>query len=385
VQLVAIEHVKPGLLVARPMMDSSGRILLREGVELTEAYIGALRAKGYTRLYVKEPGARVDVDFEEDVSPEVRARAFQALDETYRSIEKEVTRLRAQSSRDITDAFASDNIKALLSDKGPLADILDVASQILEEVLSHATLAGLTSIKSANTELFDHAIDVCAVSIMIGRVCGLDHPRLRQLATGALLHDIGKIFLEPHVQGKSLISQHAKLGFELLKNSENADIMAPHVAYEHHEHQDGSGLPRGLRGSNTLKRNRSMPSPVPTLIGEIAAVANIFDNLLTGSDTRPPKPPDEAIKFIRAAAGTALNKEVVTAFIRVVPVYPLGTEVIVRSARCRGFLGVVARINPIALDKPVIVLTHDNTSREIAPIEVDLSTVNDMEIRCKGL
>ncbi len=384
-QLVPIDKIKPGQLVARAVMDTTGRVLLHEGVALTEEYIQALREKGYMRLYVKEPDEAVDVTIEEDVSPAVRARAFQTLREVYTSIEKEVNQLRAESSKDITHAFESESIKALLSDKGPLANILEVVSQILEEVLSRSTLAGLTSIKSADTQMYDHAIDVCALCIMIGSVVGLDYARLRQLATGALLHDIGKIFLEPHVQGRSQIIQHTKLGFELLKSSESADIMAPHVAYEHHEHQDGSGLPRGLRGSNTLKRNRNMPPPIPTLIGEIAAVGNVYDNLLTGSDKRVPMSPDKALRVIRGGAGKTFNKEVVMAFLRVVPVYPQGIQVIVRSGRYRGYWGIVVKVNPIALDQPIVFLTHNNHNMRIRPEEIDLSKATDIEIRPKGV
>ena len=366
-------------------MDPAGRVLLQEGVALNEAYIEALRAKGYTRLYVRDPGDLVEIAIEEDVSPAVRVVAYQTLRDAYTSIEKEVTLLRAHLSKDIVEVFDAESVRVLLSDKGHLSSILSIVNQILEEVLSHATLAGLTSIKSADTEAYDHSIDVCVISIMIGAATGLDNVRLRQLAAGSLLHDIGKIFLEPHVQGKARIIQHTKLGFELLKNAENSDIMAPYVAYEHHEHQDGSGLPRGLRGSNSLKRNRNLPPPIPTVVGEIAAVANIYDNLLSGSDRHEPMPPDAAVKVIRDAAGVIFNKEVVAAFLRVVPIYPQGTEVVVRTGKYRNFVGVVSKVNPAALDRPVIILTHDNHGKRIPPEEIDLTNAPDIEVRGKGI
>ncbi|MBI4557410.1 MAG: hypothetical protein HY706_07500, partial [Candidatus Hydrogenedentes bacterium] len=133
------------------------------------------------------------------------------------------------------------------------------------------------------------------------------------------------------------------------------------------------------------ERDRALPPPIPTLIGEIGAVANVYDNLMSGSPSRPPMPPDTTLQAIRSAAGTHLNRAVVVAFLRVVPVYPLGTEVLVRSERYRGFSGLVTRVNVARLDKPTILLLHDAQGNTIAPVELNLNTEPDLEIRCKGL
>ncbi len=371
--------------MARTLFDTNGRTLLQVNVSLSEAYIKALRAKGFKRIYVKEPGDEVDVLVDEDVSPIVRSAAFEALSETFDSVENEVRRLQGKSVEDFGKAFSSDSIKALMSDKGPLARVMEAASQILGEVLNQSTLAGLTSLKNAGTQTYDHSIDVCAVSIMIGIVTGMNSTRLRQLATGALLHDIGKVFLPPEIKGKNAVIQHTKLGFELLKNSPDPDIMAPRVAYEHHEHQDGSGFPRGLKGSNTIKRDRNQTTPIPTLIGEITAVANIYDNLLSGTQNRDPLPTDQAILALRKGAGTVLNKEVVTAFLRVVPVYPQGSQIAIRSGEYKGFRGLVVKINQTVLDRPSVALTHDLGGKKIKPVSIDLNKEPDIEIRSRGL
>lgn len=382
-QLVRVVQAKPGMVVGRAVMDSTGRVLLQEGVVLTDAYIKALHMKGYVRLYIKDPEDMVDVGIEEDVSPAVRAKAFQALQSSYESIDKEITLVKTRSAANIEDAINSDSIKVLMSPQGPLSQIHDVISQILEDVLNRTTLAGLTSIKSADSHVYDHSIDVCAVAIMIGRVIGLDASRIRQLATGALLHDIGAVFLEPNLESRRRIILHTKLGYELLRKAENADIMAPHVAYEHHEHQDGSGLPRGLRGSNTIQRDRAVTGPVPTLIGEITAVANLYDNLLTGTERYDPRPPDEVIRTLRRVAGKILNRSVVLAFLRVVPIYPQGAEVMIRTGEYRGYTALVLRVNPAVLDKPVLVTTRNDRNERVEPVEIDLNKTEGVEIRCK--
>jgi HD-GYP domain-containing protein (c-di-GMP phosphodiesterase class II) len=193
------------------------------------------------------------------------------------------------------------------------------------------------------------------------------------------------VFVENGATEVQRVRQHTLLGYELLRNAEAADIMSPHVALEHHEHQDGTGLPRGMRGSNAIERDRNVRPPIPTLIGEVAAVANMYDNLLHGRGGQQPLPPDEALESIRAAAGPLLNKAVVTAFLRCVPVYPVGAEILVRSEKYRNFTGVVSQVNVGQLDRPVVVLTRDNHRVPIKPVTVDLKEEQDVDIQCRGV
>ncbi len=380
-----VSQLKPGLTLGRPLLDGQGNTLLNRGIVLTDSYIGALRAKGYDMVYITDSQAPVEVEPEEDLSPETRARALSTLREAYDAIEKEIRGLRSRSIEAMVEACRSDAIKVLTGSRGPLSKIADVVGAIVEDVLNRSNLAGLATIRSADSRLHDHSINVCVVALMIGRVIGMPDRSLRQLAAGGLLHDLGMVFVEPDMAEPRRIRQHTLLGYELLRNSEGNDILAPHVALEHHEHQDGTGLPRGSRGSNALERDRSLPPPIPTLIGEIAAVANLYDNLLCGRDGKAPLPPDQVVLEIRRAAGTVLNRAVVEAFVRCVPVYPVGAEIVVRAGPYKSFTGVVSEIHLTQLDRPVIVLTRDNRGNSIEPVTVDMKEDGETLINCRGL
>ncbi|MDX9974427.1 MAG: HD domain-containing phosphohydrolase, partial [FCB group bacterium] len=199
-----------------------------------------------------------------------------------------------------------------------------------------------------------------------------------------LLHDIGEVFLEADdTDERRRIRHHTMLGYELLKNCTTEDILAPHVALEHHEHQDGTGLPRGTHSSNAIERDRNMPPPIPTLIGEIAAVADHYDRLLHGNGVTEAVPADEALDTIRKLSGTVLNKAIVGSFLRCVPVYPVGCEIIVRSADHLNYTGVVEEVHPGELDRPIIILTRDNRQRLIEPVTIVLKEDKDTEIQCR--
>lgn len=378
---VNIRNLRPGMTLGRELLDAHGNVLLQKNVKLIAEYIQALESKGFHRLYIRDDDEPADIDIEDDISPEVRARAQMILSNALEQIGNEIGAIRLESSQEIAEKFESNHIKALLGKTGPLANMLSAVSAILESVMSRNTLAGVTSIKSANDFLYQHSLDVCAVSIMIGKVIGLSSDRLRQLAAGSLLHDIGKIFLDPELTGAKAIVQHTRLGYELLRAGEQQDILTPHAAYEHHERPDGKGLPRGLIAGNRIKRNRDQAWPIPTVLGEITAIANAYDHLLSGDKNIPPMTPDRAVVALRERAGTQYNEELITHLLRVIPIFPLGTEVVVRTGEYRLWSAVVVRLDLAHLDRPVIKLLHKPDGSKADGTEIDLNNVPDMVVQ----
>ncbi|MBI4556980.1 MAG: HD domain-containing protein, partial [Candidatus Hydrogenedentes bacterium] len=265
-RIVSVGNLTPGQVVGRPIVDAGGKVLLNRDVVLTPEYIRALQAKEFSTIYVKGGENEPDVALDEDIDPAIRARAIKALGDTFKTIEHQLQGLRKQSFDDLTKVCASTSMRALFGKGGPIAEVFSTVNGILDEVLTRSTLAGLTSIKSADSQAYNHSIDVCVVGIMIGRAVGMTDARLKQLAVGCLLHDIGKVFVDRAANEVTQVRQHTLLGYELLKNADDPEIMAPHVALEHHERQDGNGEPRGLVGSNTIERDRALPPPIPTLI-----------------------------------------------------------------------------------------------------------------------
>lgn len=383
-RIIQINDLRPGTILGKTLFDEHGQILLNAGVELTENYIAALRAKGYDRIYVRDPEAGVEPELQEDLPPKLRSRALQAMNMSYEAIGKELQTFRQMSINDAKTVCNSKTVQDLMGPEGPLAHMTTLVDRIIEEVMNHSTVAGLTSIKSKNTVLYEHSIDVCVVALMLGRGIGQPQARLRQLAMGCLLHDIGMLFIDKRLPETARIMQHTQLGYELLKASPDKEILAPHVAYEHHEHQDGSGLPRGLKGGNTVNRNRGLKPPIPTLVGEIAAVANTYDNLLTGTLKRAPLSTPDTLATLREMAGTQLNAEVVNAFLRMVTVFPVGMEVVVTTGRYKSFSGTVVRVNDGRLDRPVIVLTRDAQGNTISPVEIDVAAESNVQLRPAG-
>lgn len=381
---LAVDQLRPGYALAVSLVDEKGSVLLQRGVQLTEPYIRALKEKGFTRLYIKDDTG-VDIEPDENLSPAVRWRATRALEETFSQIAGEIGLLRGRTAEEMREAITSDRIKALVGPGSALAKLGAMVDGLLEDILSQTTLAGLTSLKNAESGHIEHAIDVCVISVMLGSTIGLDNRQLRQLATGALLHDIGMLFVAEDATPRARIIQHTQLGFELLKQAEDADILAPYVAYEHHEHQDGSGLPRGLTGSNTISRVRGTGKPVPTLIGEVAAIANAYENLVSGVRGVVPITPEDALQRLQELAGSQYNTELVRAFRRIVQIYPRGTQVRLSGKPYDNFTAVVSETSQTQPGRPKVILVLDAKRNRVAAEEVDTAEHPELVLRSVGL
>jgi HD-GYP domain-containing protein (c-di-GMP phosphodiesterase class II) len=125
------------------------------------------------------------------------------------------------------------------------------------------------------------------------------------LHLAALLHNVGLVFIEPHLRNnKEIYERHPIIGADLLKKVPawgNASIYVLH----HHENFDGTGYPQGLQGEDI---------PLPA---RILAVAEYFDNLTNKSISGQKLSMEEAKYEIINCSGTFFDPRVVEAFAQV--------------------------------------------------------------------
>ncbi len=160
-----------------------------------------------------------------------------------------------------------------------------------------------------------HSLRVRELAVALGAHLGLTGEDLHTLATGALLHDIGKIGLLDKVlfhEGRlsaedwALMKQHPVTGQRILQGSPHLHKAAA-VVYEHHEHYDGTGYPRGLAGEQIC------------LGARIFSVVDAYDAMRSNRTYREARSAEEAIAEIRAHRGTQFDPVVVDAFLECAP------------------------------------------------------------------
>lgn len=220
-RLLNLKKIKEGMIVGRPVIDGDGRILLNGGKTITPVYIKASEAKGCTSIYITD-----DIDGDDDLNTATRSKAIHAIHGVFDAIEHYASNLKERSIGDLAEAISWEDIKALMAPGGTFDDINASANEIMGEGLTRNTLAGLTAIKSVDSKLYHHLLDVCVVAVMIAQSIGLRARETQQLAVGCLLYNIGELFLDHAASELSKVRQHTRLvpvfplGIEILIRGE---------------------------------------------------------------------------------------------------------------------------------------------------------------------
>jgi HD-GYP domain-containing protein (c-di-GMP phosphodiesterase class II) len=328
---VNIDTVESGQYLGRTIFASSGSILLSDGVQLTVYMINTLRRIGVTMIYIKEPYLE-DVEIIDVVSEENKRLVMQRVGETFDSL---------RSGKE----FNTKNISISID-------------RMLDDIMKNKeVLVQLSDIRSKDNEMYVHATNVCTISSLIGINMGLTQSQLKELAIGALLHDIGKIDPTTDDTSSDLKRHHTWRGFEALKNKREFSLLIAHVAFQHHETLDGQGLPRKVDGDQIH------------LYAKIVAAANLFDNLLYNPTDGKSMLPHDACEQMMALTGTKLDREVLIHFLRTVSIYPTGSSVRLSTKES----GVVVGQHRGLPGRPIVRVAKQEFDNELRIKEIDLA------------
>ena len=170
-------------------------------------------------------------------------------------------------------------------------------------------LGDALDLKDAETE--GHSKRVTAFTIAIARAMGLSSDRIRVIARGAFLHDIGKMAIPDAILRKpgaltpdeiNIMKEHCWHGYQILRKipflTEAAEIV-----YAHQEKWDGSGYPRQLKGDE-----------IP-LGARIFSLADTMDAIMSDRPYRAAQPFSAARDEIARWSGRQFDPNIVKTFV----------------------------------------------------------------------
>jgi HD-GYP domain-containing protein (c-di-GMP phosphodiesterase class II) len=268
-------------------------------------------------------------------------------------------------------------------------------NDIVESLLSNPdVLINANTIRGHDEFLFQHQLETTIIAVVMAKKIGYTRKELEILATGSLLHDLGLSVIPPEITQKpgrltfdefSLLKEHTSLGYAILKENPRLAIVSAHIAFQHHERQDGGGYPRGLRGENQLATKGYINERGRIhRYAEIVAVANTYENLIAprGQPNLAKSPPD-ALKTMILAAGTQLNRALVNLFLSLTPAFPVGSSITVsgESKEYAGHKGIVAKLNSFNLARPEVLLLFNKDGKRIRPVSINLAERADVQIQ----
>lgn len=153
-------------------------------------------------------------------------------------------------------------------------DLKEIIQNYLDIPSKYQLLKFSNGIREVDQYTYQHSMHVCSLAILLGQWLGF--PNITELAQAALLHDIGKININPKVLNKpgKLTDQeweHMKLhpvyGYAYLREHSDLSREVLQGVLFHHESMDGTGYPKQLKGDE-----------IPD-IAKIISIVDVFDAL----------------------------------------------------------------------------------------------------------
>ena len=244
---------------------------------------------------------------------------------------------------------------------------------LINHLMSHeAFLIGLTNIKNFQEYTLNHSVNVCILSLALGRRLGLTRPELIQLGISSCLHDVGKFDIPNEILDKpgklepeerAVMEKHSHIGAGKLarrKATEEIPDAAVQVAMEHH-------IKPGMNGYPKYARRKKM-----SLFSQIVKVIDYYDAITTKRVYRPKTfTPEEALKLMQKNCAEEFEPLLFKAFVQMMGVYPVGTLAAMNS----GEVGIVVENNPLEAFayQPMVKLITDQMGRKIDGPVIDMA------------
>ena len=348
--VVSLDKIVSGSKLGKALYSADGRILLGRGVDLTGKYLNRLTEMGYYSIFVSD-------DFDDEVELN-------------------------DGIQDSTRNFAIGQVKSLFKSTmegngdGNNFDLKNGIENITDSIINDITgndnlMIDLYSLKTHDDYTFQHSVNVCVLAIVLGIKAGLNGIELRELAKGAMLHDIGKMHTPFEILTKDslltdeeyeIVKRHTNEGFSFLLNDSNVSPKIAIVAYQHHERFDGTGYPDGIGGDQMH------------IYSKIVAIIDTYDALTSDRVYRKRYNNDQALNIIYKESEGKFEPDLLKLLRNCVARYTSGSLVRLKT----GETAIVLRNNASILNQPIIKLLTDSDGNKIenSP-EIDISQNGD--------
>lgn len=254
--------------------------------------------------------------------------------------------------------------------------IIHEIDAVAKTLTTHALFVAFSQGRDGDNSLNEHALATCSFSMILAHAAAYDLFALQDLATGALLHDIGLLQVPPTIlkrihdtsvclsePHRRIYESHARSGAILLEGQGGFSPAVEQIVAEHHAYMNGSGFPAETRGAFTSDMTR------------IVMVTDRYDELLTGFGGASPLTPHQSLQrlYQEGHEGKYENR-LVSLFVKVMGIYPVYSYV----ALTTGERAVVSVINSSKLHQPIVTITHDPSGTPyIVPLVIDLANQDE--------
>lgn len=245
------------------------------------------------------------------------------------------------SREDLILSQLNDDVYSTIQDMG-INDLILCA----ETLVNSAELADtnlLHVLLEYDKSTYQHSINVAVFSVMTGVALGLSLEDLRNLALGALLHDVGKLYVPLEILNKPSkleseeflkIKQHPYEGYKLLSGISEINSSVKQIVWQHHENYDGTGYPRELKGSHSYR------------LARIVHICDVYEALCVKRSYKQPISRKVVRQTLEQNSGTMFDPKLLKVFLENTPMYLIG-ETVTQGTRVGVITDVTNTTNPI--------------------------------------
>ena len=315
-RFIRVDKLEPGMVTVRPIYNENGTLMLATNHTLTESNIRQIKMLQYGGVYVFDKYTMYET-YDEIISDRERQQAVDAL-------------------------------KTINIDK-----VLYYTNKLVDEMIKRdELLLDLQELRSHHDSTYQHSVNVAMYATACGIGLGMQQKELQDLATGAMLHDIGKSVIDLSILDKpgpltdeerEIINRHPDFGYNMLYSNNMVNAAARAGVLLHHENYDGSGYPKKLAGDD-----------IP-LIPKIIHVADVYDALCSKRAYKEDYRAAESVEFLMGNCGTMFDLHVVEVFLQYLVLYPVGCDVELSDGR----IARVIKNRSAAIQRPVIMVDDE--------------------------
>jgi HD-GYP domain-containing protein (c-di-GMP phosphodiesterase class II) len=373
---ISTKYAKAQMMLGRPLYDSFGRLLMKEGTKLTPQQVAGLDDLGVGELFIMD--RRVDdIPAWPLITPELEGATSAALRQMVIKVQAIIGKGKAQTL----------DLMALKQ------RVFEMVQQLFPVAMGEPVLGGCFSMKDYD---YVHPIKVATISLLIGKATGMGQTALINLGLAALLQNIGYTALPQEMLEKpgaptpgelKVIQKHPSLGSEILKRYGNVEPEVALIVQQHHERWNGSGYPENVAGRNICHGARiiamtdsavALVSKRPHRGGILPKEASDFIGAFTGDLAEADfLRPHQAMEFIVAYSGELFDPELVKILTRTLPTYPTGLMVKFNT----GDVGIVTNPNTGYFARPKVRICYDKDLRDVdKPYDINLADAQNQRM-----
>lgn len=244
-----------------------------------------------------------------------------------------------------------------------------VAACVNSVLRSPDAMLWITQLRNKDRYTAQHSLNICVLSVVLGRHLNLSETALNNLGLCGMMHDMGKMLIPSEILNKpgtlepdemEVMKTHTTLGYDLLKSTYNMYPGAADVAHTHHERMDGKGYPRRIQHGAI------------SFYTKIITIADVYDAIISDRVYQRGRTHLDAINTLSNHSGSHLDTQLVIKFIESLGVYPPGCIVEMTN----GCIAVVVEVNDKIRLRPKVMVLLDEDKNPVSEEKViDLSNM----------